>query len=181
MAYASWSVVFGEQPTAAKWNILGTNDASFNNGTGIFGLYKNLLATDSNPYKFSVYRSGNQTVTASTLTKVQLNAENFDTNSNFDSSTNYRYTAPVAGFYFVNGKIKNNGNNILATYIYKNGTLLREGNNLNPATNLSGGVVCDLIQLAASDYIEMWVYSDNVTVTGGADVTYFSGFLVSRT
>lgn len=34
MAYASWSVVFGEQPSAAKWNILGTNDASFNDGTG---------------------------------------------------------------------------------------------------------------------------------------------------
>jgi hypothetical protein len=27
--------VFGEQPSAAKWNILGTNDASFNDGTGI--------------------------------------------------------------------------------------------------------------------------------------------------
>lgn len=35
MAYASWSVVFGEQPSATKWNILGTNDASFNDGTGI--------------------------------------------------------------------------------------------------------------------------------------------------
>ncbi len=35
MAYASWSVVFGEQPSAAKWNILGTNDASFNDGTGL--------------------------------------------------------------------------------------------------------------------------------------------------
>lgn len=29
MAYASWSVVFGEQPSATKWNILGTNDAHF--------------------------------------------------------------------------------------------------------------------------------------------------------
>lgn len=35
MAYASWSVVFGEQPSAAKWNILGLNDASFNDGTGL--------------------------------------------------------------------------------------------------------------------------------------------------
>lgn len=35
MAYTSWSVVFGEQPSAAKWNILGTNDASFNDGSGI--------------------------------------------------------------------------------------------------------------------------------------------------
>lgn len=29
MAYQAWSVVFGEQPSAAKWNILGTNDARF--------------------------------------------------------------------------------------------------------------------------------------------------------
>lgn len=35
MAYAVWSVIAGEQPTAAKWNILGTNGASFNDGTGI--------------------------------------------------------------------------------------------------------------------------------------------------
>lgn len=35
MAYQSWSVVFEEQPSVAKWNILGSNDASFNDGTGI--------------------------------------------------------------------------------------------------------------------------------------------------
>lgn len=47
-AYASWSVVFGEQPSAAKWNILGTNDASFNDGTGIGSgviTYAKLLST----------------------------------------------------------------------------------------------------------------------------------------
>lgn len=35
MAYQAWSVVFGEQPSASKWNILGTNDAGFYDGTGI--------------------------------------------------------------------------------------------------------------------------------------------------
>lgn len=30
MSYSSWSVSFGEQPSAAKWNLLGTNDAEFN-------------------------------------------------------------------------------------------------------------------------------------------------------
>lgn len=35
MAYSAWSVVFGEVPTDSKWNILGTNDDSFNDGTGI--------------------------------------------------------------------------------------------------------------------------------------------------
>src|SRR5690348_2617044 len=34
MSYASWSVIAGEQPTTSKWNILGTNDSAFNDGTG---------------------------------------------------------------------------------------------------------------------------------------------------
>lgn len=29
MAYQAWSVVYGEQPSASKWNILGSNDAHF--------------------------------------------------------------------------------------------------------------------------------------------------------
>lgn len=32
--YSSWSVTFGEQPTAAKWNIIGTNMASFDERIG---------------------------------------------------------------------------------------------------------------------------------------------------
>lgn len=35
MAYTAWSVVYGEQPTAAKWNQLGANDAGFKDGTHI--------------------------------------------------------------------------------------------------------------------------------------------------
>lgn len=35
MAYTAWSVVYGEQPTAAKWNQLGQNDAGFRDGTNI--------------------------------------------------------------------------------------------------------------------------------------------------
>jgi hypothetical protein len=34
MAYASWSVVANEQPSASKWNILGTNDAYFDSLIG---------------------------------------------------------------------------------------------------------------------------------------------------
>lgn len=34
MAYASWSVTLNEQPSAAKWNILGTNDSYFNSTIG---------------------------------------------------------------------------------------------------------------------------------------------------
>lgn len=32
--YTSISFTAGEQPTTAKWNLIGSNDASFNNGNG---------------------------------------------------------------------------------------------------------------------------------------------------
>lgn len=32
--YITWAVTAGEQPTTAYWNILGSNDASFNSGSG---------------------------------------------------------------------------------------------------------------------------------------------------
>lgn len=35
MPYTAWSVIFGEQPSAAKWNQLGENDAGFKDGTNI--------------------------------------------------------------------------------------------------------------------------------------------------
>lgn len=34
MAYTSWSLVYGEQPSTAKWNILGTNDSHFDSFLG---------------------------------------------------------------------------------------------------------------------------------------------------
>lgn len=35
MSYNAWSVTAFEQPTTAKWNILGANDASLRDGSGI--------------------------------------------------------------------------------------------------------------------------------------------------
>lgn len=35
MSYHTWSVIYGEQPSASKWNQLGENDAGFKDGTNI--------------------------------------------------------------------------------------------------------------------------------------------------
>lgn len=94
MTYAAWSVVFGEQPSAAKWNVLGSNDASFNDGTGIANLALNTTAI-SNPYKFSAYRAAALTPGSAV---VVFDTEEYDTNSNYSTSTGI-YTAPVAGYY----------------------------------------------------------------------------------
>lgn len=50
----------------------------------------------TNTPAFYAYRSGsNQSVTSNTFTKVQFNSEFVDTNSAYDSSTNYRFTVPA--------------------------------------------------------------------------------------
>lgn len=46
MPYASWSVVFGEQPSAAKWNILGTNDAYFSSVVDATGMPLQKVSTN---------------------------------------------------------------------------------------------------------------------------------------
>lgn len=193
MAYSSWSVVFSEQPSAAKWNILGTNDASFNDGTGIFGLYKNLLAVDSNPYKFSAYRSSAQNSGNNAFAITNFNAELYDTNSNFDIATNVgRYTAPVSGFYHFSwlvsgsGSTGAGGDNVLVASLYKNGSVISGGTanttRAATATSNTGTGGSDTIQLTAGNYVEVYTYGNTtIALATGQQYTRFSGFLVSRT
>lgn len=52
MAYVPINFVFGEQPSAAKWNILAANDAAFNSGGGVLPTGLSLsgsITTDTNP------------------------------------------------------------------------------------------------------------------------------------
>lgn len=146
-------------------------------------LDKSTLSTDSNPYKFSVYRNGSQTVATATPVKIQWNAETFDTNNNFDSTTNFRYVAPIDGFWQINARIENNGSGILLIYLYKNGVEFKQGGRSTIASGLSAVTLNELVQLSATDYIEIFVYSDNAAApaSGTASTAYFSGFLVSKT
>lgn len=117
---------------------------------------------------FSAYRSGTQNITTATWTKVQLNSEDFDTASCFDSTTNYRFTPTVAGYYQINGAVhlSNTTDPILQTRvaIYKNGTSYRYANvnmvyptyyTINDATLQ----VSALINMnGSSDYLELYCY-----------------------
>lgn len=140
----------------------------------------------SNPYKFSVYRSSAWTAAAA-LTKVNLNAETFDTNNNFDSTTNFRYDVPVSGFYQFNANITISGNtNRIFVAIYKNGSggteLMRNDTNISNAIAVPYScAVAGLVQLTAGDYVELFHASSAVAGGVGAAATQMSGFLVSRT
>lgn len=147
----------------------------------------------SNPYKFSVYKSLNQaSIADATATKVTWNTERFDTNNNFDNATNYRYTAPIDGFYQINVRLNmlSTGNNAFEaiTYLYKNGASI-EQTDLYPTVAgtsiILTSTISTLLQLTAGDYLEVFAWMDvassTVTVVGGTAQSAFSGFLVSAT
>ena len=80
---------------------------------------------------FSAYSATNQTVSNNTTTKLQVSTEEFDTNSNYDNSTNYRFTPTVAGYYlFIFGGYGTDSSGLLTLNflsLFKNGSLLPAG------------------------------------------------------
>lgn len=84
MAYQSWSVVFGEQPSASKWNILGTNDASFNDGTGIGNnaiTTAKIIAEAVTPAKIKMTGAASATTDTNTQTITSTSYANLPTSS----------------------------------------------------------------------------------------------------
>jgi hypothetical protein len=131
---------------------------------------------------FSAYRAGpNQALTTGTYTKVQLNAEDFDTNNNFDSSTNYRFTPTVAGYYQISGSFGLTGTNTrIFPTIYKNGSAYLRG--IDASVNLSQVSISALVYLNGStDYVELYAFAafaGTSDISSGQIYTYFTGALV---
>jgi hypothetical protein len=136
---------------------------------------------------FSAYRNGSQTGISSAVdTKIQINAENFDTNNNFDSTTNYRFTPTVAGYYQVNGIVAASGVNLsyLIARIFKNGVNIASGTYDNGDAADKASIVSIVVYLNGStDYIELYVLgivgSGAITAAGSSPVqTTFSAAMV---
>ena len=106
---------------------------------------------------FSAYTGASQTVTASTYTKVACNTEEFDTNSNFDSATNYRFTPTVAGYYQVTGQISYVSSVLTRAIIviYKNGSAFKFGNDASVQVN-SLNVTALVYFNGSTDYVELY-------------------------
>ena len=130
---------------------------------------------------FSAYRSSNQSISPATSTKIQFNTEEFDTNSNYDNATNYRFTPTVAGYYQVNGQATTSGYlNRVTIYLYKNGASVRGGlSNTGNGSNNESVNICALIYLNGStDYIELYVDGTNAFTVVGDTSTYFQAAMV---
>ena len=137
---------------------------------------------------FSVRRNGNQGIPHQTNTKVQWNTEIFDVGGNFDSSTNYRFTAPVAGKYLFLGHLYVYSTYQVEAKIYKNGSIYKRfsgplgtGSNDNP----NGMDFMDIIDLSVNDFVEIFALhartgdSSSVSIYGGNEKeTSFVGYFL---
>ena len=125
---------------------------------------------------FSAYPSSATSISTSTWFKLTCNTEEFDTNSNYDATTNYRFTPTVAGYYQVNVAFSCSANCPIIASIYKNGSEFKRGNQAG-ATNFAQVTCSALVYLnGTTDYIEGYGYQSSgstQTLSNSAIQCYF--------
>ena len=130
--------------------------------------------------------SADQSITTATITKIQFDIETFDTSSDYDNSTNYRYTPSVAGYYQVNATARSEGTSIslFALYIHKNGVNYLTSNvdtESSGTAHVSGSTL--VYMNGTTDYLEVYGRIDGTSPKFGGNSTgtncEFSAHLVS--
>jgi len=178
----------GTVPTAR----LGTGTAS--SSTVLYGdqTYKAEPGGVNTP-AFEAYRSSSYNITDATAEKVSFDTEVFDTDGDYDHSTNYRFTPQTAGKYYVyiNLMMTGESNDDFEqgySYIYKNGASVANTHISAYGSNAFREVVFNVYSIVdmngSSDYVEAWgMYDDNdltsnPRVHGGATFSRWGAFKI---
>jgi len=164
---------------------VGTNGQVLTaDSTAATGLAWTTVSSGSTGPAFRAFRSGtNQSISSTTLTKVSLNGETFDTNNCFDSTTNYRFTPTTAGYYLFSGIVglEGGGAGYGAAYLYKNGTRTGSARVIGYTANEKMPQITDIIYCnGTTDYIELYTLNNGATATvaAGTDETWFTGAFI---
>ena len=135
----------------------------------------------ANTPAFHVELSGAQTIGDATTTKVQFNTEVYDTNNNYDNSSNYRFTPQTAGKYFCYLAIKGGVDGVsrlsqFSIEIRKNGAQIAgSGSDFrSDAYGLGSFGTCTVgVSLnGSSDYLEAFCYINDQS---GANTQIYGG------
>jgi len=128
---------------------------------------------------FSAYQSTTQSVPNATLTKIQLQSEEFDTGLAFDSTTNYRFQPTTAGYYQISGCFASSVATSLIVSVFKNGAEFKRGQQLLGSHN-QVEMSCLIFLNGSTDYVELFGFQASgapANSSTGAHITYFQGFL----
>jgi len=132
------------------------------------------------PYQpsFKAFRqSGWNSFGNTNYNKLPLNATTHNVGSHYDT-TNYKFTAPVAGSYFFGAQMYSDGTDWGEIVMRVNGTEKLYANARPQSVTVTGSQV---LQLAASDYVEFFGKVNNTDSNdwyGTQAYTYFQGYLI---
>ena len=132
---------------------------------------------------FSAYRStSDQSITSSVWTKVQIQAEEFDPDSFYDSVTNYRFQPTKSGYYLVTAKVEITASSPAPTLslvaIYKNGTVFKRSYS---STDIGTSISALIYLNGSTDYLEEWAWSNGGTfpaISFGPEKTFFQASFI---
>jgi hypothetical protein len=167
---AEGDLIIGDAADAFQRLAIGSNTHVLTVDTSVDGKIKWAAPAGSSGPTFQAQRASDQSISAATWTKVQLATENWDSDSCYDPTTNYRFTPNKAGYYQVNMNIRfgvdSGGGQITAANIYKNGASdLIYGWCLN--TNGTSTSMIDgsgqIYFNGSSDYIELYAFNNTGT------------------
>jgi hypothetical protein len=168
----------------AKLSATGTKDATtFLRGDNTF------QTIGTNTPAFEAHRSTDQTIADLVATKVQFATELFDTDSDYDNATNYRFTPQVAGKYFVysqltmsdtagtfklsqvNLDLRKNGSTLRINQMYFNALAVHYTASVYGSVDMNG----------SSDYLEIFVTTRHSTagnskVNGSSQASFFGAY-----
>lgn len=133
----------------------------------------------TNPPAFAASLTVNQSLTSGSWTKLAMATELFDTNNNYDPTTNYRFTPTVPGYYQFNVQVQVGTTNFpAAAALYKNGASVGYslGSFQTGALFANASYSIILLMNGTTDYVEAFA----LQISGGpvsavSGITQFSG------
>jgi hypothetical protein len=164
----------------------GTRNLSSVNGTGTFFSIQRLsgpsqIAATETVAARAYMSTATQSIPNSTVTKIALNTVNFDSHGGWDTVNN-RWTAPVSGYYAINGSIRfqpTSSTGAREIYLRKNGVSGTFAIATIPGNTVDNNIVAarDVIQMYAGDYIELYGRQSSggaLNAEGSTNETYIS-------
>lgn len=168
-----------------------TNERALTGGIGISLTDAGAGSTvtiDTNLNYVTAHLSANQTLTHNTVTQIQLNSIDLDSNSDFDATTNYRWTPDVAGLYYVVGQVRYAASatpNAGQVRINKNGANIFIFNGTQSTATgvaVSGALLVEMN--GSTDYLELFGFqntgSDLDAIGASTLNTFLAGWLVTK-
>ena len=172
-------------PAATPWLSFGSASSKINTpllvtgaltgSSTVSGTNLDVHGYSTNIDSIKVYTSATQSISSSTNTKLVFGAVAHAPDATAWSAASNRYIANTAGYYSVTAAIRTTGvtrNNKLM--LYKNGTLVQALCDYNTTALANPHLIGSTdISLAATDYLELWIYtSGSATIASSMDCNF---------